>query len=226
VLNSHRQVAIMDKEHALLDRLTSNPAHIPGDRKSPPPGNVIIYTSDRVPIFYLFRRGMEMFSKEKVVVKEELEEGEIKEDWTCSDEEDMFRVDEMLCNLPNNVTGMSVSLSSLHMLTPHPRTEQISTAIADRSLRAKAPKPHANDFRYFDYEGTKAVQQAAGRQCGIFHYGHWSHIGHRYVIETKDSLGKSASSNDHFPIFLQELAPMFAVMGSAFRVIDHQMYEQ
>jgi hypothetical protein len=98
----------MDKEHALLDRLVSNPAHIPGDRKSPPPSHVIIYTSDHVPIFYLFRRGMEMFCKEKPLVKEEeLEEGEIKEDWTCSDDEDMFQVDEMLCIPPSTVTGKS-----------------------------------------------------------------------------------------------------------------------
>ena len=51
----------MNEEHELLDRLVSNPAHIPGDSSSPPPGHVIIYTSDGVPIFYLFRGGMEMF---------------------------------------------------------------------------------------------------------------------------------------------------------------------
>jgi hypothetical protein len=111
-------------------------------------------------------------------------------------------------------------------LTPSTHAEQISMAISDRALRAKAPNPTSDDSHHFDYSGTKAVQQAAGRQCGVFHYGHWSPTGHRYVIETKDSLGKNARENDHFPIFLQELAPMFAVMGSAFRVIDHQMYER
>lgn len=104
--------------------------------------------------------------------------------------------------------------------SPSTIRDQIALAIANRNVK---PKPPTNAHHY-DYDKTKAA--AAGKPSGVLQYGHWSPSGKNHVIRTPHSIGKNAREADQFPTFLSELGPMFAVMGLAFSVIDHRMYDR
>jgi hypothetical protein len=189
----------------MIDHINSTFHRLHGKR------DVVIYTSDGIAIFYLFRGGLDMHLTEKdrpVLLKGE------------------FVRYSLVRGLISTCSRPPARRANNKLTRPPPSSDHILTSLARRNFIHPPGKPPSGDNRHYNWEATLEACQAANpkQACGVHYYGCWSPIGHSHVIPTSHTLGYIVRATDHVPEMYKDLGPMLGGLGLIFSVVDPAQY--